>query len=94
MSRQLKISEDVYRMLSVLKPNPSTSFNDIIRDLIDDSCPFLSGELDHITDLEKENPGEADCEIHKLQQRIQGYTIDRLFRKKEYENEFFKSMRT
>jgi hypothetical protein len=88
MSRQLKISEDVHFMLSLMKPFPSTSYDDVIRGMIEDACPFLPYELERIRKLEVKDPGEAAYELHELQERIlQDYTVERLLRKKENDEE-------
>lgn len=39
MSKQLKISDEVYEALQIIKVYPSTSFNDIIKGLIDQVFP-------------------------------------------------------
>jgi hypothetical protein len=54
-------------MLPVLKPHPSISFNDIIRDLIEDSVS-LENEPDCITVLKKKIQEKAACTFHELQQ--------------------------
>ena len=88
MSRQLKISEDVHLMLSLIKPFPSTSYDDVIRGMIEDACPFLPYELERIRKLEVDDPSEAAHELHDLQERIlQDYTVERLLRKKENDEE-------
>jgi predicted CopG family antitoxin len=87
MSRQMKISEEVYTMLWCLKPFPSTSFNDVISGIIEDVVPFLPIELKRIRELEKENPELAASELEKLQKiTFDHYTVDRLLRKKERED--------
>jgi hypothetical protein len=84
MSRQLKISEDVHLMLSFMKPFPSTSYDDVIRGMIEDACPFLPHELERIRMLEVDDQSEAAYKLHELQERIlQEYTVERLLRKKE-----------
>ena len=88
MSRQLKISDDVHLMLSLMKPFPSTSYDDVIRGMIEDSCPFLPYELERIRNLELDDPGEAAYQLHDLQEHIlQNYTVERLLRKKEHDEE-------
>lgn len=39
MSKLLKVSDEVYEALRIIKPYPSTSFNDIIKGLIDKTFP-------------------------------------------------------
>lgn len=86
MARQIRVSEEVYAMLWCLKPSPSTSFNDVIQELIDDVCPFLPQEIKKIQLLEDENPKLAGEELDKLHKiTYENYTIDRLLRKKERE---------
>ena len=88
MTRQLKISEEVHRMLSILKPFPSSSYDEVIRGLIEDAVPYLPYELKRIRRLEEDDIEEAASEYGDLQQRLlEDYTIERLIRKKEYEQE-------
>jgi HD superfamily phosphohydrolase len=88
MTRQLKISENVHTMLSLLKPFPSSSYDEVIRGLIEDAAPYLPYELERIRRLEENDIEEAASEYGDLQQRLlEDYTIERLIRKKEYEQE-------
>ncbi|MDD1701313.1 MAG: hypothetical protein LUQ04_11070 [Methanoregula sp.] len=70
MSRQLRISDDVHEMLTLLKPHNSTSYDDIIHDLILDVCPYLPSVLANLKLLEQTNPREAAAERLLLQKEI------------------------
>jgi hypothetical protein len=48
MSKILKVSDEVYEALRILKVYPSTSFNDIIKGLIDLSFPGQFFDYDEI----------------------------------------------
>jgi hypothetical protein len=88
MSRQLRISEDVHEMLSLLKPHNSTSYDDVIRDLIEDVCPYLPGALLDLKVLEQKNPREAAGERLLLQQEIfEDIVVSRMLRRQESEEE-------
>jgi len=81
---QMRISEDVHTMLSCLRQFESTSFNDVILGLIQDTCPFLPPEVKRIRILEKENPELAASEFERLKKvTYESYTIGRLRRKQE-----------
>jgi hypothetical protein len=51
MSRLLKVSDEVYEALWILKRYPSTSFNDIIKGLVDQVCP---GEFFDTDDIDRQ----------------------------------------
>ena len=55
MSKMLKVSDDVYEMLRILKPCPSASFSDVIIELIRKADPELLddwiGIMDERADL-------------------------------------------
>jgi hypothetical protein len=88
MPRQLKISEDVHAMLTILKPFPSSSYDEVIRNLIEDAVPYLPRELGRIWELEKEDLGFATSEYHDLQQELfENFTVEAIRRKKEYAEE-------
>jgi hypothetical protein len=70
MSRQLRISDDVHEMLSLLKPFPSTSYDEVILLLIEKACPYLPNQLENIHQLDKENPRKAAGERLLLQQEL------------------------
>ena len=52
MSKILKVSDEVYEALKILKVFPSTSFNDIIKGLIDLSFP---GDFFDTDDIDRQN---------------------------------------
>jgi hypothetical protein len=84
MSRQLRISDDVHEMLSLLKPHPSASYDDVIRDLIDDVCPTLQRAIDNLRLLEKENPRKAAGERLLLQKEVyENVIVERMLRERE-----------
>jgi hypothetical protein len=88
MSRQLRISEDVHEMLTLLKPHNSTSYDDVIRDLITDVCPYLPGALQDLKLLEQTSAREAAGERLLLQNEIfEDVVVNRLLRKREDEDE-------
>ena len=66
MSKILKVSDEVYEALRILKVFPSTSFNEIIKGLIDLSFPgdfFDTDDIDRQLfreemDMENYSPGE------------------------------------
>ena len=88
MTRQLKISEDVHTMLSLLKPFPSTSYDEVIRDLIENACPYLPHELERISQLKQEDPSEWAEQLNELQNDLfENYYVDGLLRKREEQKE-------
>jgi hypothetical protein len=66
MSKQIKVSDEVYDALQILKVHPSTSFSDIIKGVIDQAFPgdfFDTDEIDRAlfqeeTGLVDRSPGE------------------------------------
>ena len=66
MSKILKVSDEVYEALKILKVFPSTSFNEIIKGLIDLSFPgdfFDTDDIDRqifreVMGMEDNAPGE------------------------------------
>ena len=66
MSKILKVSDEVYEALKILKVFPSTSFNEIIKGLIDLSFPgdfFDTDNIDRqhfreVMGMEDYSPGE------------------------------------
>lgn len=74
MSRQLRISDDVHNMLTLLKPYPSMSYDDVIRNLILETYPSLSEKIENLKRLEKEDPRKAAGERLLLhQERAEDY---------------------
>lgn len=71
MSRQLRISEDVHEMLTLLKTYPSMSYDDVIRDLIREARPLLQGKIEKLRALEKEDPRKAAGERLLLQREME-----------------------
>jgi predicted CopG family antitoxin len=100
MSRQLRISDDVHEMLSLLKPCDSISYDEVIRDLIHDVCPSLFGALQDLKLLEQKNPREAAGERLLLQQEIfEDVFVPRIDRQREREEAraeemYYDSLRT
>ena len=100
MSRQLRISDETHEMLTLLKPHPSASYDDVIRDLVGDVCPYLQDAIDNLKLLEKENPRQAAGERILLQQRVfEDVVVDRMLREREHNeerqiDEHLKSMKT
>jgi len=75
-------------MLSLLKPHNSTSYDDVIRDLIEDVCPYLPSALLDLKVLEQKNPREAAGERLLLQQEIfEDIVVSRMLRRRESEEE-------
>jgi len=88
MTRQLKISEDVHMMLSLLKPFSSTSYDEVIRDLIEKACPYLPHELERISQLKQEESSEWDEQLNKLQNDLfENYYVEGLLRKRKEQKE-------
>jgi predicted CopG family antitoxin len=88
MSRQLRISDDVHEMLTLLKPHNSTSYDDIIRDLITDVCPYLPRIIENLRLLEQTNPREAAGERLLLQKEIvEEIIVNRMLRQTEAQEE-------
>ena len=81
MSRQLKISEDVYQLLLLMKPSPETSFNNVILYLIEGVCPWLHDSFENLKNLEQESPKEAAAERILLQKDIFDEVLVELFHK-------------
>jgi len=48
MSKLIKVSDEVYDALQILKSVPSISYNDIVKGLIDEVFPGTFFETDHI----------------------------------------------
>jgi len=100
MSRQLRISDDVHEMLTLLKSHPSASYDDVIRELIDDVCPHLADAIDNLNLLEKENPRKAVGERILLQKEVfEDVVVGRMLREREADeerqlNKHLESMRT
>jgi len=72
MSKILKVSDEVYEALQILKVYPSTSFSDIIKGLIDHYCPGdFFGDTDGIDQqLFREETGLEDYTTGELRQKI------------------------
>jgi hypothetical protein len=88
MSRQLRISDDVHEMLTLLKPHNSTSYDDVIHDLIEDVCPYLPQALENLRLLEQTNPREAAGERLLLQKEIvEDIIVNRMLREREAQEE-------
>jgi hypothetical protein len=68
MTRQLKISENVHLMLSLIKPFQSVSYDEVIRNLIEDTYPYLPTSIERIQQIESEDPSLAAEEWHELEQ--------------------------
>ena len=89
MSRQLKISEDVYQMLLLLKTSPETTFSSVILDLIEGICPWLPASLENLKQLEQANPQEAAAERILLQSEIfKNVLVEMYIEKQEREKEY------
>jgi len=88
MSRQLKITEDVYQMLLFLKPSPDSTFSTVILNLIEETCPWLPDAFENLKRLERVNPQEAAAERILLQRQIfDDILIDMFIRKNERDEE-------
>jgi len=88
MSRSLKISDEVYEMLTCLKLSPSTSFNDFILWLIEDICPILPLEIRRIRKLMVTDPDSAFSDLDSLQKEVfENCVVEMLIRKKERQEE-------
>jgi predicted CopG family antitoxin len=88
MTKQLKISDELYEMLCLLKPFPSTSFNDLILLMIDEIAPYLSREIATLKKLEEEDPEKAISERKNLQKEVFETTIiDLLSNKRDRDEE-------
>jgi|SRR5208337_2499556 len=88
MSKQLRISEDVHEMLTLLKPHDSTSYDDVILDLIKDICPSLPDQLQYLALLEQKNPREAAAERYLLKKDIyDNIIVNRMLRQREWDEE-------
>jgi hypothetical protein len=84
MTRQLKISEDVHFMLTLLKPHDSTSYDEVIRELIENACSYLPRRLESLADLEREDEGAYYAEIAELKQDLyEHYYVEGLIRRRE-----------
>ena len=88
MSRPLKISDEVYEMLTCLKPFPSTSFNDVILWMIEDICPILPLEIRRIRKLKETDPDSADSQLDILQKEVfETCIVEFYIRRKERQEE-------
>ena len=88
MTRQLKISEDVHFMLTMLKPFDSTSFDEVIRDLIENACPYLPHKLERLSKYEQDDPDYYYSELNDLKQELfENYYVDGLVRRREEQKE-------
>jgi hypothetical protein len=87
-TRTLKVTDDVHEMLTLLRPHPSASYDDVIRELIDDVCPYLQAAIDNLRLLEKENPRKAAGERLLLQKEIfEDVIVTRMLRQREKTDE-------
>ena len=71
MSKLLRVSDEVFEALKIIKVFPSTSFNDIIKGLIDLSFPgdfFDTNEIDQ--QLFREAMGMEDYSPRELRQIV------------------------
>ena len=84
MSKAIKVSDEVYDALQILRIHPSTSFCDIIKGVIDIAYPgdfFETDDIDRI--LFQEETGLVDLSKGELRQMMK---IKRQRRQKENEN--------
>jgi hypothetical protein len=83
MSKLIRISDEVYDALQILKVHPSTSFSDIIKGIIDQAFPgdfFDTDDIDRI--LFQEQTGLVDCSPGELRQIMR----EKRRRNDKYEN--------
>jgi len=72
MSKIIKVSDEVYDALQILKVHPSTSFSDIIKGIIDQAFPgdfFDTDDIDR--ELFREETGLVDHSPGELRQIVQ-----------------------
>lgn len=84
MPRVLKVSDEVYEALQILKRYPLTSFDDVIKGLIDQVCPdvFFDDTDDIDRELFRETIGLEDYSPGEFRQYVK--TIK--YRRKRNEN--------
>jgi hypothetical protein len=88
MTRQLKVSENVHSMLHLFKPSPSTSYDWVLKMLIENAYPALPYRLERINRLYQEDPSEWASEMHDLQQDLlENFVVDFMSRQKERDEE-------
>ena len=83
MSKNIKISDEVYEALQILKDHSSTSFSDIIKGIIDIAFPgdfFDTDDIDRI--LFQEETGLIDLSRGELRQIMR----EKRRRNSNYEN--------
>jgi hypothetical protein len=78
MPKVLKVSDDVYEALQILKRYPLTSIDEVLRGLIDQVCPDVF--FDHTDDIDRElfretiglkdySPGEFRLYVQAIKRR-------------------------
>jgi hypothetical protein len=72
MPRVLKVSDEVYEALQILKRYPLTSFDDVIKGLIDQVCPevFFDDTDDIDRELFRETIGLEDYSPGEFRQYV------------------------